>query len=196
VPRITALTADRSGSRLLLELDGVPWRSVPVEVAIKAGLGTGTKLGRAELRRLRRELRRGEALETAARALRHRDRSRALLRAKLAEAGIAPWACEQALDTLARAGVLDDARFARNRASALTDRGYGDAFIRAELSAAAIPEHEATAALSALEPERERAIRWVAARGESLTTARWLARRGFGEESIEAALPTFVADKS
>jgi SOS response regulatory protein OraA/RecX len=194
VPRITALTADRSGNQLLLELDGVPWRLVPVEIAVQADLATGTELGRPELRRLRRELRRGEALETAARALRYRDRSRGLLRARLADAGIAPWACEQALDTLARAGVVDDARFARNRARALADRGYGNAFIRADLAAAAVAEPEESAALGALEPERERAIRWVAARDESHATARWLARRGFGEESIEAALPTLVAD--
>jgi SOS response regulatory protein OraA/RecX len=89
---------------------------------------------------------------------------------------------------------VDDARFARNRARALADRGYGNAFIRADLAAAAVAEPEESAALGALEPERERAIRWVAARGESHATARWLARRGFGEESIEAALPTLVAD--
>ena len=194
MPSITALTANRSGSQLLLELDGVPWRPVPFEIAVKLGLATGTELGRAELRLLRRELRRDEALEKAARALRHRDRSRALLRARLAHAGIAPWACEEALDTLARAGVLDDARFARNRAHALADRGCGDAFIRADLAGAAVPELEATAALSALEPECERAVRWVVARGETPATARWLTRRGFGEESIEAALPTLVAD--
>jgi SOS response regulatory protein OraA/RecX len=196
VPRVTALTADRNGSHVLVDLDGAPWRRIPVEVAVRAGLTTQTELGRADLRRLRRELRRSEALEAAARALRHRDRSHALLRATLADAGIAPWACEQALDTLARAGVVDDERFARNRARALADRGCGDALIRADLASASVAEPETTAAVSALEPEPERAIQWVAARGESVATARWLARKGFGEEAIEAALPTLVADQS
>jgi SOS response regulatory protein OraA/RecX len=110
------------------------------------------------------------------------------------DSGIAPWACEEALDTLARAGVLDDARFARSRAEALAARCSGDALIRADLIAAGVAEAQADDAVGLLAPERERAIRVAASRGRSVATARWLARRGFGEESIEAALPALVAD--
>jgi regulatory protein len=196
VPRVTALTPDRTGSHVLVELDGAPWRRIPVEIAVRVGLASHAELGRPELRRLRRELRRGEAIDAAVRALRHRDRSCAALRARLLGAGIAPWACEQALETLARAGVVDDERFARSRARVLADRGSGDALIEADLAAAGVSEPEAARTIGELEPERERAIRLAASRGESMATARWLARRGFADDAIEAALPTLVADGS
>jgi regulatory protein len=196
VPRVTGLTPDPTGEHVLVALDGTPWRRIPAEVAVRVGLATEAVLGRAELRRLRRELRRSEALAAAARALRYRDRSRAALGTRLAGAGIGPWAREQALETLAGAGILDDERFARTRARALADRGSGDALIRADLIGAGIVEAEAEAALAELEPEAERAAGLASARGESIGTARWLARRGFGYEAIEAALPTLVADES
>jgi SOS response regulatory protein OraA/RecX len=196
VPRVTALTPDRAGGRLLVELDGHPWRRIPMDVAARVGLTTGVEFGRADARRLRRELRRAEALDIAARALHHRDRSRAALRARMTAAGVAPWAAEQALDTLERAGIVDDVRFAAARAASLAARGSGDALIRAELAAAGVDEDVIATAVGGVEPERERASRVVAARGESAATARWLARRGFGDEAIEAALPRLVADGS
>jgi len=196
VPRVTALRPDRAGKHVLVELDGAPWRQIPVEVALRVGIAAEVELGRAELRQLRRELRRSEALEAATRALRHRDRSRATLRARLNAAGIAPRAAEEALHTLARAGIVDDERFAHARAAALAARGSGDALIRADLFAAGISGDPAAAAIAALEPERERALRVVAVRGETIATARLLARRGFAGEAIEAALPKLVADEA
>jgi regulatory protein len=196
VPRITALTAERVGTHVGIELDGVPWRRIPLEVAVRVGLAAGSELQRPELRALRRELRRAEALDVATRALVHRDRSRASLRTRLGAARIAPWAAEQALDTLERAGIVNDERFARARAEALAKRGSGDALIREELLAAGVPEGDVVEAIGALEPERERALGVAATRGESPATARWLARRGFGQDAIEAALPRLVADES
>jgi regulatory protein len=196
VPRVTALRPDGAGRHVLVELDGAPWRRIPAEVALRVGIATEVELGRAELRALRRELRRSEALEVATRALRHRDRSRATLRARLEAAGIAPRAAEEALQTLARAGIVDDERFAHARAGTLAARGSGDALIRADLLAAGVSGDAAAAAIAALDPERERALLLVAARGETIATARWLARRGFAGEAIEAALPKLVADEA
>jgi regulatory protein len=196
VPRVTALTPERVATHVGVELDGVPWRRIPLEVAVRSGLVAGSELRRPELRALRRELRRAEALDVAARALVHRDRSRADLRTRLGAARIAPWAAEEALDTLERAGIIDDERFARARAEALAKRGCGDALIREELLAAGVPESEVGEAIEALEPERERAMRAAAKRGQSPATARWLARKGFGQDAIEAALPRLVADES
>ena len=193
MPRVTALKPDRADRYVVVELDGTVWRRIPVDAAVRAGLAPGVALGRPQLRHLRRELRRAEALEAATRALRHRDRSRGALRARLRAAGIAPAACEDALDTLANAGIVDDDRFALARATALAERGSGDALIRADLAAAGVPEHIVGTALEALEPESERATSVAAARGESVATARWLARRGFAAEAIEAALPRLVA---
>jgi SOS response regulatory protein OraA/RecX len=197
VPRVTALTVDRRArGQVLVELDGAPWRRLPAEAVARAGLTVDAELGRIELRALRRELRRTEALDAAARALLHRDRSRATVDARLAAARIAPWARGQALDALERAGVVDDERFASARAAALARRGSGDALIRAELLAAGVAAEAVTDAIGELEPERERAVRLVAARGQSPATARWLARRGFAEHTIEAALPRLIADES
>lgn len=193
MPRVTALKPDRAERYVVVELDGTAWRRIPVDAAVRAGLALGVALGRPQLRHLRRELRRAEALEAATRALRHRDRSRGALRTRLRAAGIAPAACEDALDTLANAGIVDDDRFALARANALAQRGSGDALIRADLAAAGVPEHIVGTALEALEPESERARAVAAARGESVATARWLARRGFASEAIEAALPRLVA---
>jgi hypothetical protein len=52
----------------------------------------------------------------------------------------------------------------------------------------------AATAIAALPPERERALRVVAARGTGLGTARELARRGFGEDAVDEALGSAVAD--
>jgi regulatory protein len=196
VPRVTALTPDRGGLQVVVELDGTAWRRIPLEVAVRVGLARESELSRGDLRELRRELRRAEARDAAAKALVHRDRSRASLFARLRAAGIAPWAADQALDTLERAGIVDDERFARLRAATLAARGSGDALIEHELLTARVSETHVRAAIAALDPEPERAIRVTAGRGESAATARWLARRGFGQDAIEAALPTLVADES
>jgi regulatory protein len=193
MPRVTALKPDRAERDVVVELDDAPWRRIPVDVAVRAGLAPGVELGRPQLRQLRRELRRAEALEVATRALRHRDRSQEALLTRLRAAGIAPAACEDALETLARAGIVDEDRFAHARATALAERGSGDALIKADLDSAGVPTEVVDAAVGALEPERDRATALAAARGESVATARWLARRGFASESIEAALPSLVA---
>jgi len=46
---------------------------------------------------------------------------------------VAPAAVADSLAVLSRAGLVDDARFARARAGSLAERGYGDAAIRYDL---------------------------------------------------------------
>jgi SOS response regulatory protein OraA/RecX len=94
----------------------------------------------------------------------------------------------EALGVLERGGVVDDGRFALGRAQVLAGRGAGDAMIRHDLERRGVGAELVERALAALEPERERAERLVAAgRG-----ARWLAARGFDEGSVEAS----VADEA
>jgi regulatory protein len=112
-------------------------------------------------------------LDTALRALRAADRSRAELDERLARKGYGAEERRDALDELERLGYLDDERTAALRAARLAERGYGDAYIRADLERRGL---DAEAALAALEPEAERAER-QAGRGEA-----WLARRGFASE--------------
>jgi regulatory protein len=127
-----------------------------------------------------------DAVETALRALRHRDRSAAELEARLAERGVGEEERAEALETLERIGYVDDERLARRRAEELAARGSGDALIRHDLAARGIGEEHVEAALSALEPERERAARIVERRGPGAKTARYLASKGFGEDAFAA----------
>ena len=122
--------------------------------------------------------RRREAVDVAARLLRQGDRSRAELERRLADRQIDPEAAREALETLERVGVLDDERTASLRAARLAERGYGDAWIRAELQRRELPVE---AALAELEPERERAARLVERKAVG---AAWLARRGFDSEIV------------
>ena len=126
-----------------------------------------------------------KALDRSVRVLAHRDHSAASLRAKLARAGVSDDAQAEALDTLTRAGYLDDARFARDRAAHLAERGYGDEWIRADLEAQGVAADVADPALDILEAEAERAERAAPRLGGGLRAARALARRGFSEESLE-----------
>ncbi len=129
-----------------------------------------------------------DAVETALRALRHRDRTVAELDARLRDRGVGEDARHEALETLARIGYLDDERFARTRAEQLAGRGTGDALIRHDLEGRGIDPELVVAALDALEPERARAERIVAGRGRSGKTARYLASRGFGADALEAVI--------
>jgi regulatory protein len=194
VPRVTALRPDRR-DRVGVELDGKPWRVLPIDVVARAGIVDGRELDRPALRLLRRELRRHEALALAARALRHRDLSRSSLDARLDGAGATRAAREETLAVLDRAGLVDDARLAERRASALAERGYGDAAIRHDLAQRAVAAEDVTAAIALLEPESERARRVVARRGATPKTGAYLARRGFGEEAIEGLVAGPTGDE-
>ena len=128
---------------------------------------------------------RQEAIDAAARLLRHGDRSRAELERRLSERGIELDVLVDALDALERVGVLDDGRTAALRAARLAERGYGDAYIRAELARRGLPVEEG---MAELEPETVRAVRLLAQRRNGKSGAAWLARRGFDAESLESAV--------
>ena len=187
MPSVTALRA-RGRGRVAVELDGAPWRVLPVDVVARAGLVEGRMLDRPALRLLRRELRRADALHAAARALRVRDLSSRRLAERLARADVAPRAAAETLEKLGRAGLIDDARLACRRAENLAERGYGDAAIRHRLTAEGLPLEAVDEAVSGLQGEAERAARIVERRGRGPRTARYLGARGFGEEAVEGAL--------
>jgi regulatory protein len=189
MPRVTALRSAQPG-RVLVELDGERWRTIPLEVAARSGLSIGLELDRERLRTLRRELRRGDAVAAGTQALARYDRSEQELRGILERKGIGEREREEAIATLRRHGALDDERFAQARATALAKRGFGDAAIAFKLEQDGVDPEASAAAMAALEPERDRAVRLTARRGASARTARWLAARGFALESVEAALPT------
>ena len=194
MPTVTALREDRRG-RVSVELDGRPWRVLPVDVVVRAGVVQGRTLDRPALRLLRRELRRAEALRASARALRSRDLSTARLQQRLAGAAVAPAAAAESLRVLTDSGIVDDARLAHSRAAALAERGYGDAAIRHRLEQEALRGDLIEEAVAGLEAEQQRATRLIDRRGPGPRTARYLAARGFGDEAVEAASgPAFGQD--
>lgn len=131
-----------------------------------------------------------DAVESALRALHHRDLSSADLGRRLAAKGYDDDERENALATLRRTGLLDDRRFAESRAAALASRGAGDALIRHELVRAGVEEDLVADAIALLEPEPERARRIAAQRGYTAKTARYLSGKGFSEDSVVALVAT------
>jgi regulatory protein len=129
---------------------------------------------------------RTKALAVAARALARREHSRRSLRERLLRAGVSPDDADAAIAELGRTGLVDDARFAQERARVLAERGKGDAAIRFELERAGVGADDVEEALAALDPERERAAGLVSRRGATPATARLLAGRGFDEDVVAA----------
>lgn len=190
-PTVTALRA-RGPDRVAVDLDGAPWRILPAEAVLRAGLGVGRPLERAQARRLARELRRSDALARAARVLERRDRSARELEERLCAAGVDPATRADVLDAVARAGLVDDERLAHARARALAARGWGNAAIRSDLERRGVDGELVGQAVSALDPEPERAVRVIERQGRGPRTARYLAARGFDAEVVDS----FVADEA
>lgn len=193
VPCVTALR-HRGRDRVAVELDEAPWRVVPVDAAVDAGLAVGRALDRERARALNRALRRHRAQVVALRALRSADQTRAGLDRRLALRGVAQGERAEVLDRVERAGLVDDERFAHRRADALARRGLGDAAILADLETRGVAEEVARGAVATLEPEARRARAIVEARGTSVKTARYLVARGFGEDAVEATIAAAADD--
>jgi regulatory protein len=161
---------------------------------LRSGLDVGIAVDRERARRVRRELKRHEAMARAARALRSRDLSAAELDARLGQASIAPSARAETIERLTDAGAVDDERFARSRAQALADRGAGDFLVLHDLETRGLSAEAIDAALASLEPETVRAARICLRRGAGPKTARYLARKGFSEDAIERTCAEAVAE--
>ena len=183
-PVVTALRAVRRG-RVEVELDGASWRVVPLEAVLRAGLVVGGQLERGQVREVRREIRRQEALAVALRLLRHRAHTAASLEARLERRGIASGDRHRTLAALGRAGLVDDARFAHGRAAALAERGSGDLMIADDLERHGLSPELVREAIAALQAESERAEGIVEERGLSPKTLQALGQRGFTEASLE-----------
>jgi len=189
-PVVTALRSAGRG-KVAVEVDGVPWRVLPLEPVVAAGLSVGVALDRPRARRLRTELQRTNALRVGLTALRYADHTAATLDRRLTARNVTPAQRESTIETLSRAGLVDDARFAERRAAALAARGAGDELIRADLESRGLPAELTTAATALLQPEEERARRIVAAEGRSTKVLRRLAAKGFSQDVLES----LVADE-
>jgi regulatory protein len=180
---VTALRPTPAG--IVVELDGVVWRTLPVDAVVDAGLGVGLVLDRARAVALARARRRSRADDVAVRAIARREHSRTTLDARLARAGVGATVRRETVERAERSGLVDDGRFAVQRAQHLAARGAGDALVRDDLARQGIDEPVARSIVAELEPEAERAAQIVAAHGRSPRTIRYLASKGFSEETLE-----------
>jgi regulatory protein len=185
VTRTVTSLHERKRGKVAVELDGEPWRVLPATVVVRAELRVGRRLDRESARLLARELRRAEALTRATRALASRDRSRGELETRLEHAGVSEATREEALRSLEAAGLVDDTRVAESRAHELARRGYGDAAIRSDLRRRSIPSETVSAAIEALEPEADRALRALDGKERTPAVLRRLASRGFSRDTLE-----------
>ncbi len=143
------------------------------------------------------------ALDVALKLLSIRSRSRHELRLALSRKGFAEAQQDAAIEKLASLGYVDDARFARDRASALLRNGrLGPRAVMQRLCAHGLSEAEAKAALGEAEvtlgidaAQSARAL--LASKGyaghalslkEKGKAARLLHARGFSESTIEQLL--------
>jgi SOS response regulatory protein OraA/RecX len=190
-PVVTGLR-ERKRGRVAVELDDRPWRVLPTDAVVRAGLAVGRPLDRSTARDLAREVRRARAVAAATRSLTASDRSTRALEQRLAKAGHSAAAREEAIASLARTGAIDDARLAESRSQALARRGYGDAAIRADLRRRLVAPEVAAGAVAALEPEAARLRRVL--ENENVTPAllRRLVGRGFSRDSLDEVASSFA----
>ena len=186
-PVVTATRAGR-GRSIEVYLDGARWRALPLDAVAAAGLTVGVELGRERARELNRALRRQKALDAAVRILRASDQTRAGLSERLARRGVSEPDRDAVVETLVTAAVVDDERFAHERAMALARRELGDLAIHADLETRGVSAGQIAEALGALEPESARAARVLSRDGMTQRVAARLARRGFSEASLEPIL--------
>jgi regulatory protein len=184
MPEITGLH-EVSASAVLVELDGAPWRKIPMTAAARARLSLGKRLEREDLRLLGRELRRAEALNKATRMLARRPLSRALLEERLEKKGVAPVALGEAVEALEQAQYLNDRSYALERAGSLAERGYGDRAVRYILEQERVGSELIEEALDTLEPELERARTIARSISDRKRLLGRLVRRGFDSDTIE-----------
>lgn len=188
---VTALR-ERKRGRVAVELDGRPWRVLPADAVVRAGLAVGRGLDRPTARELGREIRRAKALSAATRSLASSDRSQRALEQRLARAGHSTAAREAALAALGSAGLVDDARLAESRAALLARRGYGDAAIRADLRRRMVASEAAADAVAGLEPELDRTRELLRGKELTPTLLRRLAARGFSRDTLEEVAASFA----
>lgn len=136
-----------------------------------------------------------DAVQAGLGALRYRDLSEHELERKLDERGFTEEECAHAVATLRRTGVLDERRFAENRARSLASRGAGDGLIRHELERTGVAGDLVEEVVALLEAESIRARAIVTRRGASPKTARYLLGKGYSSDVAAEAVASTRDDE-
>jgi regulatory protein len=197
---VTALEPDprRPGSVRVL-VDGRAFATV--DTAAASALEPGGPLAEATAERLARAADAEAAYRTVLRALERRPHARADLGRRLLRRGLAAEAVEEALARAERAGLLDDAAFARHYVATRTERGRGPARLARDLLALGVARPHVEGAIAEQWPagadRRALPVALAARRAAQLGNLprpakrrrllAFLARRGFtGSEALEA----------
>jgi regulatory protein len=152
--RITALERQKSGKGYRLYLDGELAMTASADLVQRRNLHEGDELSPGHLRILRDLQAKETAYRAALRLLGYRPRSEQELRRRLRLKGMTVRAVEPAIQRLRRAGLLDDAAFARfyveSRQSASP---RGRSLLRHELRTKGVEPDVVLAATSTLDEE-------------------------------------------
>lgn len=194
--KLTKLRPDhRAPGHLIVEVDGARRASLPIERVRALGLTENIELSDAQLEKLEDAERGEKAYRHGLRLLKARSRAAFDLSQRLRAKGHDKRAAAEALGRLEAAGLVDDARFAKEYASVRAERGHGPTRILSDLLhqgierrlaeraiADAVPTDEDTLMEEALALARKRSRQL--GKLPKLTKKRrllgYLARRGFG----------------
>lgn len=148
MPRITRLAASRRTGRVVLELDGETWGSLPDSVVLSNSLHEGQDLDEADLEAFGTEVALAEALNAALSCLAYRPRSRTELLRHLRRKGHAEEPTCTAISRCEELGYINDRAFAlsfvRDR---IRFRPSGRRRLRSELGARGVGAEDAESAL-------------------------------------------------
>ena len=191
-PRITALRPAGDGARRRRARRRALADGCPLEAVVARRPRGRARARPAAGAALRRELRRAEALDGGGRALAPARPARAGARgAGSSGEASRPAERRETVERLERAGVVDDARFARARAAALAARGRGDAAIRYDLERAGRRARGSRPPRSRSSSRRRSARERLARAARRRARGRRACSRGAGSatDAIEAAVP-------
>ena len=202
MPRITRLAASRRTGRVLLELDGEPWGSLPDSIVRSNSLCEGRDLDEAELDALGTDTARAEALDAALYCLAYRPRSRAELLRHLRRKGHSEEPVCAAIRRCEELGYIDDGAFAlsfvRDR---IRLRPSGRRRLRSELGARGVGIEDADTAIEEAFREfgiseldllhrsatrRARALQSAERSGARRRLTGYLLRRGFAGADVRS----------
>ena len=197
---LTGLAPDpRRPDYRLVEVDRGRFASLAAEDLELLELRIGAPISKAAFARLQELADREAAHRAALRALARRAHARSDLRRRLLQKQHPPAAVDDALDRLAAAGLLDDARFAADYAAAKAYRGRGPARLIRDLLALGIDRRVAeeavqtsladegidpTRAVRALAEKRARQLAGLPAPVRKRRLTAFLVRRGFGGAEV------------
>lgn len=207
LPVLTALAPDpRRPGTLRVEVDGVRFGAVPVELARAAGLAVGSIVDTVLQERLTEAADAEGAFRTLLRALERRSFASADLGRRLLRKGHPRHAVETALDRAATLGLLDDAHFAATFVQTRAARGRGPSRLVRDLLAMGVERAHIDRALAAEWPEgadrtgvpRALAAKRAAQLGDLPRPVKrrrvlaYLARRGFAGRDISELVAQVV----